>query len=109
MGKKEFLLTDSLLEQLACKEKPNPRSAFFKPMKIYLRKHVKDLAESLYGSLEQLEREKEKREEKRLRKFRRIFSWFEIFLIFKQIFLHKSKTETEEFFPKIPGIFWNLY
>ena len=69
-AKKEFLLTDSLLEQLACKEKPNPRSAFFKPMKIYLRKHVKDLAESLYGSLEQLEREKEKREKNRKKRKR---------------------------------------
>jgi|UPI0004907C80 hypothetical protein len=75
-AKKEFLLTDSLLEQLAFKEKPNPRNAFFKPMKIYLRKHVKNLAESLYGSLEKLEREKQKREENKKNRKRKKSNFF---------------------------------
>jgi hypothetical protein len=65
-AKEEFCLTDSAMARLAFKEKLNPRNASFTPMKMYLTKHVKDLAISLYGSIKDLEYEKEKRKEKAL-------------------------------------------
>ena len=60
-AKKEFLLSDKSFARLNYVEKLNPRNASFKPMKIYLRKHVKELAILLYGSLERIEDEKVKR------------------------------------------------
>ena len=60
-AKKEFLLTDRSFVHLKHIEKLNPKNASFRPMKIYLRKHVKDLAISLYGSMERIEEEKLKR------------------------------------------------
>lgn len=65
-AKEEFCLTDTAMARLAFKEKLNPRNASFTPMKMYLMKHVKDLAISLYGSMKDLEYEKEKRNERAL-------------------------------------------
>ena len=60
-AKKEFLLSDKSFTRLKHFEKLNPKNASFRPMKIFLRKHVKDLAISIYGSLERIEDEKLKR------------------------------------------------
>ena len=78
-AKKEFLLSDKSFARLNYVEKLNPRNASFKPMKIYLRKHVKELAILLYGSLERIQDEKAKRlknASKRKRKKRRCLNDF---------------------------------
>jgi DNA-repair protein complementing XP-A cells len=60
-AKREFLLPASYVEHLPCLLRQNPYHESFAPLKLYLQKHILKEAIDLYGSIEELNKEKEKR------------------------------------------------
>jgi DNA-repair protein complementing XP-A cells len=74
-AKEDYLLTESELKALPFIMKRNPHKSTYSNMLLYLRKQLEDFAIEKYGSLDELDREMEKREmkkeEKRQKNFKR--------------------------------------
>lgn len=64
-AKNKYLVTDSDIRSLRFVEKPNPTNAKFRDMKLFLIKQIIECALRRYGSLENVEEEKRKREVER--------------------------------------------
>lgn len=64
----QYLLTDSTIRMMKYQEKDNPRNSNWSMMKLYLRKHAITQALERWGTLAQLEIEKEKRNLEKLDK-----------------------------------------
>ncbi|CAK4120668.1 unnamed protein product [Aphanomyces euteiches] len=67
-AKKQFLLPDSILDELPCIRKANPKHEGFAPLRLFLQKACQDAAIQLYKSLQNIAEEKRKRERKRYEK-----------------------------------------
>ncbi|KAI8847721.1 XPA protein C-terminus-domain-containing protein [Chytridium lagenaria] len=66
--KTDYLLTDSELKDhtiMPCWEKPNPHKSTYAHMLLYLRMQVENFAKEKWGSLENLDKEFERREEEK--------------------------------------------
>lgn len=61
-AQKQFLLPDASMKVLRFMEKQNPRHTNWKPMKLYLRKQVRERSYRRWGGSEGLAAEREKRE-----------------------------------------------
>ncbi|OQS05059.1 hypothetical protein THRCLA_02756 [Thraustotheca clavata] len=66
--KKRFLLADSTLNSMPCLRKPNPKHERFAPLKLYLTKACETKCIDIYGSMEKMIEEKEKREKNQYEK-----------------------------------------
>mmetsp|Transcript_16939 Transcript_16939/g.28708 ORF Transcript_16939/g.28708 Transcript_16939/m.28708 type:complete len:263 (+) Transcript_16939:58-846(+) len=58
---KLYLIPDDAFRFLKFQEKDNPHNSSWTPMKLYLRKHLRDLALKRFGSFDKLDEERQKR------------------------------------------------
>jgi DNA repair protein len=63
-----YLISDDTLRMMKYQTRDNPHNPGWTPMKLFLRKHVTELAVKRFGSLEELERVKKEREAQRFEK-----------------------------------------
>jgi DNA-repair protein complementing XP-A cells len=65
---KQFLVSDDSFQLFKFISKPNPHNPHWQPMKLFLSKHILQFSLLKYGTVENLEKEKQKRDEKKYEK-----------------------------------------
>lgn len=63
-----YLIPEDSIKTMKFMSKPNPHNSHWNQMRLYLRKHAKELSIKRYGNLEKVEEQKKAREQKKFEK-----------------------------------------